>query len=228
MHRLRSYAQFLLSVVVVGILVNALSTYLDSRYPAALRYTIQLAVLVAAVWAFVLIGRFALEYLTSGRYAVLAMILNDRDELLLYRHPLHKVMLPPGGRVRGSEFPHEALQKRLEERIGLRYNEYVFDMRFTPTGGYLNGNTGDVQKLPPPAIVQREMHRQRNYVKFHYAFVYVLQINSEWLPPENSKYGPMYFVGQPNLRDMVNQGRVYPDVLDSYERLLQVLAKDPP
>jgi ADP-ribose pyrophosphatase YjhB (NUDIX family) len=189
-----------------------------------LQILVQLSFVVLAAWSLVLIGRLAVWFITSGRYAVEALILNENDELLLYRHPLHKTMLPPGGRVRRTEFPNEAIQRRLQERLGLTPDKYVYDHHFHH--GLVNsGNLGDVERLAAPFLVQRELHRQRNFVKLHYDFIYVLRLTGQHMTFDNPRYSPVHFADLETLREMVAQGRTLPDVLDAYRRALEVIAK---
>lgn len=222
---MRIFLQFILGVVVVGILVNLASDYLGGRFPPVQKLLVQLALMAVAVWAAILITRLALSYLIGGRYAVEALILNAHDELLLYRHPQHKCMLPPGGRVKRSEFPDFALQLRLEERLGLSPGQYRFDERFHHGLNVNFGNLGQIQRFPAPFLVQREMHRQRSFVESHYDLIYVLKLLEENLVFRSSKYSPVHFVDMDALQEMAAQGRTLPDVLDAYRRVLDIISK---
>lgn len=224
--RLRAFLQFFVGIVAVGILVNLAADYLMDSFPPARTVLVQIAAITALVVATALLARAAIGFITSGRYAVEALILNDRDELLLYRHPHHKCMLPPGGRVKHSEFPNFAIQLRLEERIGLNPRQYKFDDRFHHGLNTNAGNLGEIQRLAAPFLVQREMHRQRSFVRFHYDFIYVLKLLDDSVSfDDNSKFGPIHFVDHDALREMVAQRRTFPDVLDAYNRVLAITTK---
>ena len=215
----RSFLKYVAGVIVVGLLIHLAGTYLADAYPAADKVIVQLAALLAVVVLVTLIVQGIVSYLTSGRYAVEALILNQNDELLLYFHPQHKCMLPPGGRVKRSEFPHEAIGARLEERVGLKPDQYQLDGRFHH--GLNSGNLGAVQRVAAPFLVQRELHRQRSFIRFHYDFFYVyrlLDVKSHQF--DNVKVGPVHFADLDAISEMVAQKRTFPDVLDAYRRVL--------
>ncbi|HZB31616.1 MAG TPA: hypothetical protein VE465_15765 [Streptosporangiaceae bacterium] len=228
MNRLGSFVRFVLSIVVVGILVNLAADFLDTHFPPARNILVYLAALVMACWALTLLTKFALSYFISGRYAVEALVLNSRDELLLYHHPHHKCMLPPGGRVKRTEFPNFALQNRLEERLGLTPNHYLFDPRFHGGLDANSGNLGEIERFAAPFLVQREIHRQRSFVKAHYDFIYVLKLRDDNVPLSPSRYRPVHFVDMAALQEMVAQKRTFPDVLDAYRRISRVAAQERP
>jgi 8-oxo-dGTP pyrophosphatase MutT (NUDIX family) len=225
MSGLRNFLRFVLTIVVVGVLVNLSSQYLAERFPFIWRLTVQLAIIGLCVWGVFLAAQFAVAFLTSGKYAVEALILNHRDELMVYFHTYHKVMLPPGGRVKRSEFPNTALQRRLRERTGLQPHQYGFDERFHHGLDGNSGNLDRVQRVAAPFLVQQEMRRQRAFVRFHFDFIYVLKLKENSPTFDEAKYGPVHFVGLSALREMVAQGRTFPDVLDAYERLLEISAR---
>jgi hypothetical protein len=135
-------------------------------------------------------------------------------------------MLPPGGRVKRSEFPNEAIQLRLEERLGLNPRDYKFDERFHHGINSKSGYLGEVQRQAAPFLVQRELHRQRAFVKFHYDFFYVLKLLSDDVSFADSDYQPVYFVSLDGLKEMVEQRTTYPDVLDAYQRVLEIVLGD--
>jgi hypothetical protein len=67
--RIQRFLQFILGVVVVGVLVNLASDYLGGRFPPVQKLLVQLALMAVAVWAAILVTRLALSYLIGGRYA---------------------------------------------------------------------------------------------------------------------------------------------------------------
>jgi NUDIX domain len=226
MSRTRRSIQFVVGVIVVGIAINLVSDYLGNHYKAAEGPLIIAGLAGVAIWLLIIITDISYTRLTAGRYAVEALILNEQDELLLYRHPFHRCMLPPGGRVGRSEFPNEALRLRLQERLNLSPHQYRFDERFHQTLNANSGNLGDAQRLPAPYIVQREIHKQRAFVQLHYDFIYVLRLQPYSAIHAVPNYEPVRFVDVETLKDMVSQGSVFPDVLDAYRRILQVVTKE--
>lgn len=221
--RLLAFLRFLVGVVIVGILVNFATDLLAKEFPKAKSVFVFLAAVALAMWLATILARIARAYLIEGRYAVEALILNSRNELLLYRHPHHKCMLPPGGRVQRAEFPNDALQRRLQERLRLEPGQYRFDDLVHKDRDINNGNLGEIQRLPAPFLVQRELHRQRTFVRFHYDLIYVLRLVHDDMAFEHSKYDPVHFVDLATLREMVAQKRTFPDVLDAYRRVLAVV-----
>jgi hypothetical protein len=225
MSRIRFLVQFIISVIIVGILINLISDYVGRHYEAAEEPLIVAGLAAITVWILIVVTDISYTRLTAGRYAVEAFILNDRHELLLWRHPFHKVMLPPGGRVGRREFPNQALQARLEERLNLNATKYEFDERFHQDLNVSSANLGEVQRLPAPFIVQREIHKQRAFVKYHYDLIYVLRLLPGQTVTSRSKYDPVRFVDLKALIDMTASGKVYPDVLDAYHRILTAIGQ---
>jgi len=225
--KVRVFIQFVVGVMIVGILVNLVSDYLGNHYRSVERILIELTLAGVLIWALILITEVVLTRFSGCRYAVEALILNSRDELLLWRHPYHKCMLPPGGRVKRGEFPNQALRSRLQERLGLGPSQYRFDGRFHHGINENSGNLGEVQRLAAPFLVQRELHRQRAFVKSHYDFIYVLKLVADDINLDLPRYSPVHFVDIEALKEMVSQGRTYPDVLDAYRRILNASAREP-
>ena len=221
--RFRSFVRFAFGVALVGVLINLASSYIDDRYPAARELLLGVALGALVLWLLVLLTQYVFSYLVGGRYAVEALILISRNELLLYRHPHHKVMLPPGGRVKRWEFPNFALQLRLEERLGLNPRDYRFDESFHHGIDGNTGHLGEIQRFAAPFLVQREIHRQRGFVQFHYDLIYVLRLLDDQTAFDAPKYSPVHFVDLAALREMVAQQRSFPDVLDAYRRVLATL-----
>jgi hypothetical protein len=72
-------------------------------------------------------------------------------------------------------------------------------------------------------MVQRELRKQRSFIRSHYDFVYVLLLIDPNPNFDNVKWAPVHFVGLHDLQDMVAQRRTFPDVLDLYRRTLTVI-----
>jgi ADP-ribose pyrophosphatase YjhB (NUDIX family) len=218
-----SFIRFLVGVIAVGILVNLASDTIGDRFPYGKNVVVYLAALVVAVWFIVIMLQVVRSYLIQGRYAVEALILNSNNELLLYRHPHHKCMLPPGGRIGRFEFPNDALQRRLEERLSLNSRAYKFDERIHDVADMNNGSIGEIQRFAAPFIVQRELHRQRGFVRFHYDFIYVLRMLDDNYEFDSPKYAPIRFFDLAALKEAAAQRRTFPDVIDAYERVLSLI-----
>lgn len=222
--QLKSFLKFVVGVIIVGLLVNLLSDYVDSVFPDGRRIVVLLTLSAIGAWLCYLLSRTLYTYVTDGRYAIEAIILNSRNEILLFSHPVHKVMLPPGGRVNRNEFPDEALRARLEERIALGPSDYRFDpllhRHFESTGAYI----GQVLRLPAPVMVQKELHRQRTLVRFHYCLLYVLRVVDDHVPIKATKFAPTQWVNRASLDFMVQTGKTFPDVLDTYDRIMAEIA----
>jgi hypothetical protein len=76
-----AFVRFILSVGVIGILVNLAADDLAESFPTAHKLSVQLALIAAITWGLYLLTRVSLSYLIGGRYAVEALILNGSDEL---------------------------------------------------------------------------------------------------------------------------------------------------
>lgn len=226
MRRVRTFVEFVVGVVVVGIVIHLIGDYLGDRYSSIEKPLIVIAITAVGIWTLFILTGLMLARFTAGRYAVEALILNSQNDLLVCRQPYHNCMLPPGGRVKRSEFPNEALQLRLQERLDLNPRDYRFDDRFHHGINGNSGNLGEVQRVAAPFLVQRELHKQRTFVDFHYDFFYVIKLLSDdILIKPAAKYQPAYFVDLDSLKEMVAQRRTFPDVLDAYQRVLNQIAR---
>ena len=220
----RRILQFIVSVVLAGVLVHLLGDEQAKKYTGFSHMLVQVVALVVVAALLVALMSLVITYITHGRYAVEALILNDADELLMCWHPHHKCMIPPGGRVGRTEFPHDAIRRRLQARIGLAATQYHFDPRFHHGLDSNSGDLGRVQRVAAPFMVQRELHKQRTLSRFHYDFIYVLRLSDPAPNFDKAKFAPVHFVNLGALEQMVAQRRTFPDVLDLYNRTLSVIA----
>jgi len=126
--------------------------------------------------------------------------------------------------------PHVALRDRLAERLGLDDSDWSFNERFHPGLDFNVGNVGNVQRVAAPFLVQRELEKQRAFVRFHYDFIYVLRLNpGVRIARESSDLARTHtFVDLAQLREMVIQRQSFPDVLDAYTRVVGVAGKQSP
>lgn len=215
--------RFLAMIVIAGVAVNVASDYLGEQFPGVSAIVVWVGAGGVALVVVSMLTWSALAWMTGGRYAVEALILDAEGRLLLYHHPHHKCMLPPGGRVRRMEFPDTALQLRLQERLELGPQQYAFDARFHHGLEVSSGNLGVIQRAAAPFLVQRELQGQRRWVRFHYDMIYVLRLLDETVDFGRSRYAPVHFVDEDALEEMVAQRGTFPDVLDAYRRVLAVL-----
>lgn len=207
----------------MAIIVDLISLRINQRIEAIhgfARWALYGLILLLLAWIFSLSLRIIIKTLTHGRYAVEAFILNEKNDLLLYWHPHHKLQLPPGGRVGRFEFPHEAIVRHLKERLDLERDAYDFVPEFHHGLDGSKGHLGHVERVPAPFMVQRELRRQRSLVKFHYDFIYVLRLkNPHFIFPSN-EYAPIHFVTRQDLINVVKDQECPPDVLNAYEIIL--------
>lgn len=223
---LSKFDKYLMSSLLVATIINVGSTYIGAINPilqATLGYVLAFTVIISTCYIAI---KITYKNITSGKLAVEAFILDDKNRLLFYSHPYHRIFLPPGGRVKGNEFPDQALENRLKERIGLKKEHYQFDKKLHPTFDEDN-NIGRVQRVPTPFIIQRELRKQRLFKSFHYDFIYVLNtaINIDQLS-KTSKYEPLKFMNYDAVEKMVADRRTFPDVLDAYKRILAILNEE--
>ncbi len=206
---------FILLTVVVGVILNLGAAHIDRRFPPVSAYASTL--LAAALLLYLCYRVFdgLLHYLRFGRYAVLIFFLNSKNQLLLIRHPYHKCYLPPGGRLSQWELPHEAVSRKLKEEVGV--TSYELHPTFHNPPVVISEKVEDV---PRPYTVHMEHRRQRNLIRFHYAFVYVCRFkgNDETLP-RVADYEPHFF----DLESIYNMPRgtiPYDDIIRRYEDIL--------
>jgi ADP-ribose pyrophosphatase YjhB (NUDIX family) len=171
---MKAIDRFILASVLVGLLVNLGSAFLSSQLPRLNEYAAIVLGVAVCIWGLYRLIEVILRYTRYGRYAVLVLFLNSKLEILLVRHPFHKRLIPPGGRLQQWELPHLAVAKRLIKEAG------IDDFEFHPKFHHLNGPISDVvERVPQPYSVQIEHRRQRGLVKFHYTFVYVCKFRGE-------------------------------------------------
>jgi 8-oxo-dGTP pyrophosphatase MutT (NUDIX family) len=207
--------KFVGAAVLLAAMVNLAAAYFDRRYPSSAAWSADILAGAVGLYALFRFFQTTLQYFRYGRYAVLIFFLNNRNDLLLIRHPFHKCYLPPGGRLKQWELPHEALAKRLREETGIT----AFDLH-----PHFHNRTlvisEIVEDVPRPYSVHMEHRRQRGLVRFHYAFVYVCKFKGrdEELPQVET-YEPRFF----SLQQIYNMPRgviPYGDIIRRYEDIL--------
>jgi len=215
--------RFLLSSILVALCVNIASNFISKLNNNIETYAGYLVVGSVFVWALLVVLKMVYNYFTDGKFAVEAFILNRNNELLVYKHNFHKKFIPPGGRVRNNEFPDIALVNRLNERVGLKDGDYSFNEILHPDFNVTNHNISSVKRLPVPFIIQKEIRKQRLFKKFHYDFIYVLNMSNNNITFPNNIYVPFKFVNMEALNRMVDSNETFPDVADTYQRILDKL-----
>lgn len=200
--------------VILAVLVNLASS--SSYIPdSAKRVAFWLLVSVSVLFVLVHVVNVALSILWfgKGRYAVLAFALDPQDRIALAQHPYHRRLIPPGGRLKTLELPHDAVKRVLLEEAGV--TQFSFDPHFhSAVASY----TDTVTILPEPHRIQREDRMQRGLVKFHYAFVYVLRAESDAIQrtePYNAKW---YTLAQ--VHALLPPQRPFDDIVKRYEDIL--------
>src|SRR5579875_704133 len=136
--------RFILLSVLLGLLINLTSSFLDARFPQVGLYLTALLVIAVCIWGIFRLSSVALQYFRSGRYSVEVFLLNQNNDLLLIKHPYHRRLLPPGGRLNQWEQPHEAVSRSLLEEAGI--SEFEFHARFHYDFIYICIFTGNTTK----------------------------------------------------------------------------------
>ena len=223
MIKLNAFDRIILSSLLLSMIVNIFSDYVIQIFPNIQSLLFPAVVILIIIWSLYFAGKLIYDKYTMGRYAVEVFLLNDQNELLLYYHPYHKKYLPPGGRVNASEFPDDAVRNRLKERIGLQSGDFVFHELFHPNLNSSSHTLGKIERIATPFLVQKELITQRGHKKFHYDFFYVLRLTK--LPScfLDNEYQPIRFVSKDTLKDIILDKECFPDVMDTYERILKHL-----
>ena len=213
----------LIIATIANLFSDSLKSVLPNTLPTLQGVVFALTAALIAVWLIVLIGRHIVERITAGKYAVEALILNEKNELLLFYHPTHQKHIPPAGRVNSGEVPDEAVKNRLQERLGLTPQDYRYHGSFHDVNDVSYASFERVIRVPAPFLVQREKRRQRGYVKYHYDFFYVLELTNPNPIFLDNEYGPPIWVDLEELKLLVEKDKTFPDVLDAYGRVLSRL-----
>lgn len=226
MKQLSGFDRLMLVAILLALLVNIASTYISDIDPIIVKLVGNFVIAILAIWVLYFISKNIYESFTSGRMAVEALILNQENKLLLYKHPYHKKFIPPGGRVQNNELPDQALIRALRERVGLIEDDYNFHGIIHNRSRHTEGYLENVERVIAPFIIQKELRSQRLGKKYHYDFLYVLSLtNNNFVFPEN-KYKPFFFVDKNKLNEVRASNDTFPDVVDAYSRVLSILEKE--
>jgi len=211
--------EWILRGIVLATCVGLSTRFLAGYSPRAEAFAFWVLIVGVSGWLLIAILRLTLSvlYFGKGRYSVLIFALDEQSRLLLVRHPYHKRLIPPGGRLRVFELPHAAVSRVLAEEANLK--TFSFHPAFHRQ---IEGYSDTVTILPQPYSVQREDRRQRGFVRFHYAFVYVVIAQAADLgsPPEG--YQPRW-CGKEQVTNMVAPDRPFDDVVKRYLDIISEL-----
>lgn len=222
--KLNSWDKFIIVGLLFATSVNLFSDSLTQLFPNVQNLISYITAAVLVVWIVFIIARNVRELLTAGRFAAQALILNEKRELLLFNHPLHKKLLPPCGRVRLFEMPDEGLKILLQERIGLAPKDYRYHPFFHEIVDNQGVDFGSVIRVPAPFLVQKEKRKQRGSVKYHYDFFYVLELTNSNPQFIDNEYAPHIWVDFDKLNQLAEKDRTFLDVVDAYQRVLRKLS----
>jgi ADP-ribose pyrophosphatase YjhB (NUDIX family) len=218
----RAMISFFVGGVVVTLAADAISLKLG-KVPVVFNDIFLCTVGLFLTWIAYVVARIVFTVVTQGRYAVEAFILDSENRLLVYHHPHHKMDIPPGGRANLFELPHNALVRHLEERVGLAREQYEYVRQFHHGLEDNKADLGRVERVPAPFLVQRELRRQRGFIRFHYDFVYVLRLKESAIPIATARYAPVHFVTFIEIERMVASNRSFPDIQNAYGKILRRL-----
>jgi ADP-ribose pyrophosphatase YjhB (NUDIX family) len=158
-------------------------------------------------------------YRTTGPLAVEVFLFDDQDRLLLYRHPYHRVLIPPGGKVGAFESVHEAIKRTLRERVGLGSDAY--DLQSLHPCAVTEQQFTKVSLLVCPFRIQIENHAQRRLKARHIDLFFFGIIRKEAKIQADPEYGPAHFWPRDQLARLVVANEIFPDVIDAYDALLK-------
>lgn len=216
---MKNIDRFILASIIVSLLVNLGSAFLGQYFPQINIIAAIVLGVAIAVWGLYRLISTLLQYLSFGRYAVLIFFLNKNNELLLIKHPFHRCLLPPGGRLGLWDLPHQTVAKKLKEETGI--TEFEFHPKFHNPDQMISEVVEDV---PRPYSVHMEHRRQRGFVKFHYAFVYVCRSKNGIDKPlvAINEYQPRW-MNLESIYLLPKNDIPYDDIIRRYEDILRNL-----
>jgi ADP-ribose pyrophosphatase YjhB (NUDIX family) len=212
---MKSIDRFILATILVGLIVNLGSTFIDEYFPQITTYAAITLGFAVAIWGLYRLVSTLLQYVRYGRYAVLIFFLNSENKLLLIKHPFHGCLLPPGGRLKQWELPHVAVAKRLKEETKIE------DFEFHPQFHNPNLMISEiVESVPRPYSVHMEHRKQRGLVRFHYAFVYVCHFIGSDMPLQPVEDYQPRWLSLPEIYQLPKGVIPYDDIIRRYEDIL--------
>ena len=157
----------------------------------------------------------------SGGHAVLIFFLNEKDELLLIRHPFHQCYLPPGGGLKDGELPHKAVAERLKEETG------ILNFKFHPDfhNPFLVISE-KVEDVPGPYSVHLELRPQSTGAEFHYAFVYVCCFDGADQPLSPMREYQPRWMSLEKIYELPKGQIPFDDIMVRYEDILRHLGRE--
>lgn len=225
--KLSKFDRGIISGLILVASVNIFSDYLGENFPDFKKGIGLVILILLIIWLTFNIIRIVIHLVTYGRYAIEIFLLDDKNNLLLIYHPYHKRWIPPGGRLKLFELPHEALVKKLKEESGLDENNFELHPVFH--GDYFPKIIGKAEKVPRPYIVQKEHRMQRRFVKFHYDFIYVCRFVGTKPNLDTNINGDLYKPTWFNIENVEKiskeEGKPFDDVIDTYKNILKKISE---
>jgi ADP-ribose pyrophosphatase YjhB (NUDIX family) len=207
--------------LATGFIVNIASSEIHAKFPQIGLYFITILSLIMVGWLFYFVA-FKAGFFRS-RFAVLIFVLDQSNRILLIKHPYHRRLLPPGGRLKTGELPHEAVGSKLREEAGITAFEFdkIFHHQIRKSQSISNSAlTDNVEEVVCPYYVHLEHRRQRDGVEGHYAFVYVCRVNNGSLNMKSLDYNPRFY-SMEEFDDLNFSERPFEDVILRYAIILR-------
>ena len=160
-------------------------------------------------------------------YAGTAIVVDSDNRFLLIEHPFqksrsapfHKIWLPPGGRLKRQQQPHEAAAYRVLRETGYTVKLHT---EFHPARDVCVDRAVDY--LPTPYAVHYE-RITRGFIA-HYDLFYVFQMENGVTRRNSELTADWYKIEA--IRDMARDGRVYSPTLSLFEEInMKITVKKP-
>jgi ADP-ribose pyrophosphatase YjhB (NUDIX family) len=201
----------------IALLVNLAAAAAWQAFPLAGWIALITIIIGTCAWILLRLVQNVLGFVRFGRYAVLVFFLNRQKKLLLIKHPYHNVLLPPGGRLRQWELPHDAVARVLKEEACIDEHQFEFHPLFHE-GEHVISEI--VQSVPRPYSVHMERRQQRGWLHFHYAFVYVCRYRqADRVITVVPQYAPRWY-SLKEIESSAPSDRPFDDIIRRYEELL--------
>jgi hypothetical protein len=208
--------KWVLTTIGIALVIDIVSSRIGDTSPLVPIIATVILVLGLVVYALVRVAMLAINYYLNDRFAILVFVLDDKDRLLLYRHPHFQRHIPPGGRLALSEAPDVAVKSRLATKAGI--TAYFFDPHFHAPRFPISEK---VEEAVRPFGVHWEHRRQRGGVRSHYSFIYVCRIAEGATAGSECRW-----VTLDDLREMDVHTRPFDDIIAKYQQILTELQSE--
>ena len=155
--------------------------------------------------------------LVPRRFANKIFALYEDGNLAIIFHPSYKRFQPPGSRLKFNESPHLAVERVMDEELGLRKGDFELISDDKELTKY-----GNTQIVPRPFLVESESGPHRLGVMEHYAFVYVCKVKGV-TPQLSSDLNPRW-MNLDELEELLKTDVLkapWGDVIPTYQRVLK-------